>query len=190
MTDQGQVLARRIEALAVRDGQWVTLGVQPGTTILQPQSSPGKVWVLKRGLVKLFYPVAEGEEWTKSYVTGSGVFGPASSREAVTSFGARSLESCELGYVRLDWLASQIPVDPELGDAVVRFQEWLLERKRRREQDLLCLNPAERYLAFLQRDPGLTSRLELKEVAAYLRITPVALSRIRRRLRAEGKLAA
>ncbi len=190
MMDPGQALAGRIEALAVQGGQWRPGTAPAGTTLFQPQSSPGKVWVLRSGLVKLFYPVAEGEEWTKSYVTGPGVFGPTSFGETVTPFGARSLEACELSAVRLDWLAGQIPVDPELGDAVVRFQEWLLERKRRREQDLLCLNPAERYLAFLQRDPGLTSRLELKEVAAYLRITPVALSRIRRRLRAEGKLAA
>ena len=85
-------------------------------------------------------------------------------------------------------VAGEVPANPGLGEAVSRFQAWLLERKRQREEDLLCLSPAARYLAFLEREPGLAGRLALKEVAGYLRITPVALSRIRRRLRAEGRL--
>lgn len=188
MMDPGHALAGRIEALAVQGGQWIPGAAAAGTTLLQPQSSPGKVWVLRSGLVKLFYPVAEGEEWTKSYVTGPGVFGPTSLVEIATPFGARSLETCQLGAVRLDWLAGEVPANPGLGEAVSRFQAWLLERKRQREEDLLCLSPAARYLAFLEREPGLAGRLALKEVAGYLRITPVALSRIRRRLRAEGRL--
>jgi hypothetical protein len=62
-------------------------------------------------------------------------------------------------------------------------------RKRQREEDLLCLAAEARYLAFTRRDPDLSRRLELQEIAAFLRITPVALSRIRRRLRLRGDLS-
>lgn len=61
--------------------------------------------------------------------------------------------------------------------------EALLRTKAEREWELLALDAAERYACFRARYPGLEARALAKHVASYLGITPVHLSRLRRRRR-------
>lgn len=183
----GTILAAVLAGRARDAGRWRDGRGTSGTGILEPDMSNPPMFVLRSGLVKLYYPVANGDEWTKSYIVDSGVFGPASAGENRLAFGARALEDCEFGTVDPSWVGGQIATDPELAHAVAVFQRWLIERKRQREEDLLCLSPQERYVTFLEREPALAKRLELREIAGFLRVTAVALSRIRRRLRSGGR---
>ena len=48
--------------------------------------------------------------------------------------------------------------------------------------DLLCRSAEERYRVFLAQEPALADRLTQSDIARYLGITAIALSRIRRRL--------
>jgi CRP-like cAMP-binding protein len=63
----------------------------------------------------------------------------------------------------------------------VKVTERLLVAKAEREYELLSLDAAARYRAFAERYPGLEARVAAKHVASYLGITPVHLSRLRRR---------
>jgi CRP-like cAMP-binding protein len=85
----------------------------------------------------------------------------------------------------------------EVSDALVarhpaweRLRRLAMERlfleKEQREKDFLTLDATARYQAFLEREPGLASRVALHHVASYLGMTPVALSRIRRKMRGPG----
>lgn len=74
-------------------------------------------------------------------------------------------------------------------DSTAHTRGWLNEfllalamKKEQREYEFLCLSAAERYLLFCQREAELVPRLSQLDIARYLGITPVALSRIRRRL--------
>ena len=51
-----------------------------------------------------------------------------------------------------------------------------------RLENLLTLNPEERYVKLLNENPHLLHKIPLKMVASYLGITDVALSRIRKRI--------
>lgn len=179
-----------LEEQARSQREWRVQRISAGSDVFQPQSESVPVCILTAGLIKLYYPVADGEEWTKSYIADRGVFGPASSADSIPKFGARAIEDCSLGMVRLTWLAEQLRRDAALMGALGQFQIWLFERKRKREEDLLCRAVEDRYLALIQGEAALAERLEQQEIAAYLRVTPVALSRIRRRLKQQGRLAA
>ena len=48
------------------------------------------------------------------------------------------------------------------------------------------LSPVQRYRLFLDEEPALAARIPQKDLALYLGITPVALSRIRGRLNRAG----
>lgn len=183
----GTILAALLAGRARDAGRSHARRVTSGTVILEPDMPNPTVCVLRSGLAKLYYAVANGDEWTKSYIVDSGVFGPAAPGVKRLAFGARALENCEYDTVDPGWLAGEIATDPELGRAVALFQLWVIERKRQREEDLLCLSPEDRYVTFLKREPALAERLELREIAGYLRVTAVALSRIRRRLRSGAR---
>jgi hypothetical protein len=59
---------------------------------------------------------------------------------------------------------------------------YLFTQQSRREAQLLTLSPEERYQRFLQTDGELAARLPMHQVASYLGISHVSLSRMRARL--------
>ncbi len=58
--------------------------------------------------------------------------------------------------------------------------EQLLLQQMEREQDILTSSPHERYQRVLERSPQLFQHIPHKYIAAYLRMTPETLSRIKK----------
>ena len=54
-------------------------------------------------------------------------------------------------------------------------------KKERREREFLTESAEERYRMLMDRSPELFDKVTQKDIARYLGITPVALSRIRKR---------
>jgi CRP-like cAMP-binding protein len=65
------------------------------------------------------------------------------------------------------------------GIAMQAIQSYALLLAERREAALLTLGAKDRYLQFIADYPGLEARVRQYDIASYLGITPVALSRIR-----------
>ena len=81
------------------------------------------------------------------------------------------------------------PVLRELGDRHIAWQRALRAgiehygaRKEKRERELLTLTPIDRYRLFIAEEETLAARIPQKDLALYLGVTPVALSRIRGRI--------
>lgn len=142
------------------------------------------VFVLASGLIKLAYATASGAEWIKSFIVDRGVFGATDvpDERAGSRFSAVCIEECRIVRLPLCWVLQRIAEEPELGAAYAAFSAWVRRRKEAREEALLCLNAEERYRDFLSTEPRLASRLKQSDIARYLRVTPIALSRIRRRM--------
>ena len=62
------------------------------------------------------------------------------------------------------------------------FTQWLGLKKEIREYQLLCLSAEEAYADFKRTSPDLVKRLTQIDLARYLGITPIALSRIKKRV--------
>jgi CRP-like cAMP-binding protein len=58
--------------------------------------------------------------------------------------------------------------------------EQLVLQQMEREQDLLITSPVERYQRVLERSPMLFQEVPHKYIAAYLRMSPETLSRIKK----------
>jgi CRP-like cAMP-binding protein len=54
-------------------------------------------------------------------------------------------------------------------------------KKERREYEFLCLSAEKRYRLLLENMPDLLKKITQNDIARYLGITPVALSRIKNR---------
>lgn len=61
-----------------------------------------------------------------------------------------------------------------------RMLEHLIQQQLEREIDLLIASPADRLARVLQRSPAVFQEIPLKYIAAYLRMSPETLSRIRK----------
>jgi CRP-like cAMP-binding protein len=105
-------------------------------------------------------------------------------------------DPCTFSLVAIeDGIAVALPFNPlqeaaqsdiKSANALVLFLSTYGKRKERREYELLSLSPEDRYSIFLATMPEIAERVSQADMAAYIGVTPQALSRIRRRLRAQA----
>lgn len=150
------------------------------------------VYVVNQGVLKLLYETAQGQQWVKGFIEAGLCFASltALAPGGRTSFSACAETDCTLQQIAYADLQALADRHPPWQRALAEALKLYGQRKERREMELLTLSPEERYLGFLRDHPALASRLRQRDIASYVRITPVALSRIRRRLRAQGRLGA
>lgn len=141
------------------------------------------VYILQRGLLKLFYVTHDGKEWIKSFIADTGVFGSRRSQigDGSSAFTAACLEPCEVLVLGYDRFRAAMAQDVDLLQLFLEMSEIMALRKEVREHDLLCLSAEARYRRFIAGQGNLAARLMQVDIARFLGVTPVALSRIRRR---------
>jgi CRP-like cAMP-binding protein len=183
--EEASALARALKAHAARLGLWHPRAYAKGAGLFSQGETVAEVLVLDRGLVKLVYGTADGEEWIKSFIVDRGVFGAADGA-APGSYGATALEPSIVARLSRAVVEDLVAADAELRAAYLAFSAWVVRRKQAREEALLCLSAEARYLALMQESAPVLARLPQGDIARYLGITPVAFSRIKRRL-AEGQ---
>lgn len=141
------------------------------------------LYVLRHGCVKLIYRTEHGEEWVQDFMAEGAFFGSvtAMSPGGVCSYACEAVEACELERLDYAWIELTAQADPVWRTALLNGWKDYAIRKEWREHDLLTLSPEQRYTAFMARDGDLARRVPQKDLARYLGITPVSLSRIRSR---------
>ena len=97
------------------------------------------------------------------------------------SFSLLCLEPCHLAKLSFDEIFAAARKDIAIASVVIDLLVGLAMKKERREMEFLTLSAADRYALFTTRTPELEGRVTQKDIARYLGITPVALSRIRGR---------
>ncbi len=158
--------------------------VTAGETLFHADQAWPWLAVVTSGVAKLVYPREDGGERIKSFIAEGGFF---ASLAALAPRGRATFSAVAMSDLAIE----QIPYVTlrEFGDRHIAWQralrvgiEYYGARKEKRERELLTLTPEQRYGRFLLEEPALAARIPQKDLALYLGITPVALSRIRGRL--------
>lgn len=161
---------------------------QPGDFVFRQGEPNGRVYVVRAGFFKLFYLSEDGKEKTKSFIPGNGLFASISSFESrgKCTFSAVAMEKSDVVSFEYSKIVSLFDTDPAMERVARRFFQELSARKEKREYELLVLSAEKRYQSFITENPALAKRLSQIEIAKYIGITPVALSRIRARMQSSA----
>ena len=176
----GEVLAERellMNAIELRH-------LRAGETLFSQDEAHPFIYVVRQGLLKLTYLNEHGDEWTKSLVAEGQFFASLSAlRSGQTSFSVGAIEACVLE--RMPFKVIEQLADRHLAWSRMVRQALMFfaERKERRERQFLTMSAEVRYRQLLEHEPHLAARVPQKDLASYLGITPVGLSRIARRVR-------
>jgi CRP-like cAMP-binding protein len=148
-----------------------------------------KIFYIKKGILRSFYITDKGEEKTV-YFRWEGqitavpecIFDNEPTRQ-----NWQALENCEL--LEIDF--SLIEKVSEYNAALLRkrltfSQKMLLEALQRLESFVLD-KPEERYLKLITQKSEIVQRVADKYIASFIGVTPVSLSRIRKRLVSKQK---
>ncbi|MBL4838203.1 MAG: Crp/Fnr family transcriptional regulator [Kordiimonadaceae bacterium] len=143
-------------------------------------------WV-KQGILKAYYVSEDGREQVESFLSTSNIIGSLTAVYAggQNSFSLVCLEDTQLVRFSFSDMRSLAADNRLIADRMTDLLLSLAMKKERREYEFLCLSAEERYRLFLERQPKLVSKITQQDIALYLGITPVALSRIKKRMQVE-----
>lgn len=165
--------------------EWISpIRLTKGTFLFHQHNASSSLFFIETGLVKAFYETRDGKEFIKSFISEGQIIGSLRALIArePNSFSAVALENLlawEIPIAKLQALANTTAgIQQFMNDQILA----LAMKKERREYELLCLSAEERYRLFCEREPSLSQRLSQADIAAYLGITPVGLSRIHKRV--------
>ncbi|VVT28751.1 Crp/Fnr family transcriptional regulator [Hoeflea sp. EC-HK425] len=157
---------------------------ETGEHLFRQGDEVSSLFLVNRGLLKAYYLSGDGKENIKSFILQGDVIGSLASCHggASCTFSLICLEPSELIRFSFTELSAAIRSDAELSAETVDFLLGFGMKKEMREYELLCLSAEERYRRLLQATPQLFERVTQNEIARYLGVTPVGLSRIKKRV--------
>ena len=153
-------------------------------TLLQRAGEPSAhCWLVRSGVVRLFYLNDQGTERNRSFHgPGQWVAGSLPPLASPSPFAIEALtpvDAVELPCATLRQWQSRFP---SIGPALEQALGYVFQQYAQREAELLSHPPEARYQSFLATHGDLVPHLPQHHVASYLGISPVSLSRIRARL--------
>lgn len=141
--------------------------------------------VVLSGALREFYLRPDGTEFNKSFCLSGEFSGSYYDllRASASTASIVAMSDCRLvvgDYRAFTELYERHPMWERAGRLIA---ENLFIRKARREYEFMALTAEERYRLLQERTPQLEDLILQFHIASYLGITPVALSRIRQRMR-------
>ncbi len=157
--------------------------VPRGTFLFRQGDSAGNFFWFQEGLAKACYETVDGKEFVKTFIREGECIASiqALATNKANSFSLLTLEPSAVVEVPRAGLMQLMEADPAFAQSINKVLIQLALKKERREYELLCMTAEERLVAFYEGEIDLVRRVSQNDQAAYLGITPVALSRIRKR---------
>jgi CRP-like cAMP-binding protein len=166
--------------------RWTTLPhrmFQTGAPLQRAGDSATRCWLVNHGVVRFFYLNEQGTERNRSFHgPGSWVGGSLPPLVVPSPYAIEALsqvDAVELDYGTLrQWQTAH----PHLDGVLAQAMGHVFTQQAHREAELLSLTAQERYASFLAAYGALAPQIPQHQVASYLGISPVSLSRIRARM--------
>ena len=142
-----------------------------------------EVYFINKGCLQLFYN-KDGEDATIFLATENMFLGTFTSflTQQPSLEGLRSLEDCELLVLPKSVLENLYETMPKMNLIIRKILEQRFLSAQSIVTSFVLNNPEERYLQMLSNRPELFQRVPQHILATFLGITPVSLSRIRKRI--------
>ncbi|MBQ4810135.1 hypothetical protein A7985_06605 [Pseudoalteromonas luteoviolacea] len=156
----------------------------PKAHIFRCQDIVSDVHFLISGIGRYYYIDAQGKEFNKSLVKQGGAFTSIGSliENQPSPFYTQTLSVCTTASIPYKQLLELARSNLNWSEYVRKLYEQLALKKEKREAGLLLLSGQQRYEQFLEEFGEQSELFTLNQVAMYLGITDVSLSRIRNKM--------
>jgi CRP-like cAMP-binding protein len=160
-----------------------------GEIYIKEGETIGKIAYIKEGLIRTFQVTDKGEEltlllrWEDQFIAShDNIFFQKPSRFIYQAVEATTLLEADYAAIQ-----SLLDDNPRLDQLRYYFVVNMLAQSMARVESFVLLNPEERYQQLIREKPNLMQRVPDKYIATLLGITPVSLSRIRKRITSRQK---
>ena len=143
-----------------------------------------EIYFINKGCLRFYYLTDEGNEVT-GFIFQENMFA-ASAESFYTQQPStqvlETLEESELFVISYDGLNYLYEAVPKMNILTRKLLEQRMAFAQKVVASLIIHKPQDRYIAYRKLHPDLENRIPQHILASYMGITPVSLSRIRRRI--------
>ncbi|MCG1035569.1 Crp/Fnr family transcriptional regulator [Polaribacter sargassicola] len=157
----------------------------PNKTILSKFNEvPSEFYIIKSGIIRSYYQDNNGKEYIRSLFTtytAIGAIGSLITNEP-SKLAYQCLTDCEVYIINFKKLKQLVLVDNNISIMYSNALENTLLIFEKKIYNLTLNDATERYLALKKEIPDIENLIPQYHIAAYLNISAVQLSRIRKKL--------
>lgn len=160
------------------------LKLKKGEQFLVAGQLPKKIAFVISGLFRYFYIDQNGNEFTKGFFPEETFLSSYSAmiKNEPSYFSIEALEDATIMVIDFEKWKALMAGHSCWKDVLIAVLEKGFSKKEKREREFLLYDAEKRYQLFRSEYPDLESRVKQNIIASYLGITPVALSRIRKKM--------
>lgn len=160
------------------------LSLQQGEIFLEQGSMKSNIYFINEGLIRSYYVNEKGEEITNRIRYENQVMScyEIDLLHQPSRYYLQALEPTQLLIMEVKTMREIVHGHPKYEAGLRFFLSDSLLQAVQLIDDFILLSPEERYLKFIKEHPNLLNRVPNKYIANILGITPVSLSRIRKRI--------
>lgn len=136
------------------------------------------------GLLRVYYIDQAGQQFNQHFYQANEALAPVSAivADEPTQFYVQALEPTHLLEANYESLSAINYKSPDWLRLEIKLMQKVFIKNARREAKLLLGNAEQRYRWFQKEYPELCEKLVQYHIASFLGITPVSLSRLRKKL--------
>lgn len=159
--------------------------LKSGDTTVKQGGTSTKLYFLLSGLMRSVRVSETGKEYTKNIYSPYSLVGPFASilTKSPSLLTYEALTDCEVYELDYKAFFRLTETSIEISNLYSRVLEYLFLIYEDKQFESVSLNATERYQLLKKRIPNIDSQIAQYQIASYLNITAVQLSRIRKEMK-------
>ncbi|WP_296383153.1 Crp/Fnr family transcriptional regulator [Winogradskyella sp.] len=155
-----------------------------GEEMVKQGGKSSKIAFLTSGLMRAFSTLESGKQITKNIFTPISFVGAFSSliKDEPSLLCYEALVDSEVFEVNFNEFIKISKTNIDISNLYNRILEYVFIMYERKQLETMALNGTERYLSLKKQIPNIDNLIPQYQIASYLNISPVQLSRIRKEL--------
>ena len=155
-----------------------------GTVLTEIDSIPENIFFVKSGIARSYSLSEKGVECIRSLISTYNILASTEAviRKQPSKIACQCLTDCEVLEINYDSLMGMNKINPAVSMWYTKTVELHYAHLQKMNDELLTLNATERYLRLQKRIPNIDNKINQYHIASHLGITPIQLSRIRKKL--------
>lgn len=162
----------------------LTIEKDKGEHVFEQGDESQSLYFIQSGLLKAYYTSEGGKESVKSFLLPNDVIGSLAAIYSgkSCSFSLVCLETTILQKISFNTIIEYGKKDLNIANDMLNILLSFAIKKEEREFEFLCLSAEERFRKIRETTPTLLDKVTQNDLAHYLGVTPVGLSRIKKRV--------
>lgn len=162
----------------------VSKSFKAGDTLTEIGTIPENLYFIKTGVSRSYSLNKKGTEYIRSLISTNNILAATEAliTKTPSKVACQCLTDCEVLEINYAALMKKCSENMQIAVWYIKTLEQHYAHLQKTNDELLTLNATERYLILQKRIPNIDNLINQYHIASRLGITPIQLSRIRKKL--------